>query len=47
MMALMATAPADSDGVTPLWEMAGVEPDGGDTQAQPPPDYAFDQRIAW
>lgn len=40
----------------PLWEMAGVEPDESDPQAQPAPDYAaqqiplreeFDQRIAW
>jgi len=27
--------------------MAGVKPDENDPQAQPPPDYAFDQRSAW
>lgn len=43
----MATAPADSDCGPPLWGMADVEPDEGDTQAQPPPDYEFDQHIAW
>jgi len=31
----------------PLWEMAGVEPDESDPQAQPAPDYEFDQRVAW
>ncbi len=31
----------------PLWEMAGVEPDEIDPQAQPAPDYEFDQRVAW
>ena len=31
----------------PLWEMAGVEPDESDPQAQPASAYEFDQRIAW
>ena len=31
----------------PLWEMPGSAPDDGDRQAQPMPDYEFDQRIAW
>jgi hypothetical protein len=31
----------------PLWEMPGVEPDEIDPQAQPAPDYEFDQRVAW
>ncbi len=31
----------------PLWEMAGVEPDESDPQAQPAPDYEIDQRVAW
>ena len=30
-----------------LWEMSGSAPDQGDRQAQPMPDYGFDQRIAW
>ena len=28
-------------------EMAGVEPDEIDPQAQPAPNYEFDQRVAW
>ncbi len=31
----------------PLWEIQGVEPDESDPQAQPAPDYEFDQRVAW
>ncbi len=31
----------------PLWEMLGVEPGEIDPQAQPAPDYEFDQRVAW
>ncbi len=31
----------------PLWEMAGIEPGESDPQAQPAPDYEFDQRVAW
>jgi hypothetical protein len=31
----------------PLWELAGSEPDEIDPQAQPAPDYEFDQRVAW
>ena len=31
----------------PLWELPGSEPDERDPQAQPAPDYEFDQRIAW
>ncbi len=31
----------------PLWEMAGIEPGEIDPQAQPAPDYEFDQRVAW
>ena len=31
----------------PLWEMQGSESDEIDPQAQPAPDYEFDQRIAW
>ncbi len=31
----------------PLWEMAGIVPDKSDPQAQPAPDYEFDQRVAW
>jgi len=27
--------------------MPGSDPDEGDPQAQPEPDYEFDQRIAW
>lgn len=30
-----------------LWEIVGVEPDESDPQAQPAPDYEFDQRVAW
>ena len=31
----------------PLWEMQGSEMGESDPQAQPAPDYEFDQRIAW
>jgi hypothetical protein len=31
----------------PLWEMLDAEPGEYDPQAQPVPDYEFDQRIAW
>ena len=31
----------------PLWEMADAGKDRFDPQAQPAPDYEFDQRIAW
>jgi hypothetical protein len=31
----------------PLWEMADAGQGGFDPQAQPAPDYGFDQRIAW
>ena len=31
----------------PLWEMPDSGSDAIDPQAQPAPDYAFDQRIAW
>jgi hypothetical protein len=31
----------------PLWEMQDAERDEFDLQAQPVPDYEFDQRIAW
>jgi len=31
----------------PLWAMQGVGPGAIDPQAQPAPDYEFDQRIAW
>jgi len=31
----------------PLWEMAHALQDESDPQAQPAPDYEFDQRIAW
>ena len=31
----------------PLWEMRGTRPGAIDPQAQPAPDYPFDQRIAW
>jgi hypothetical protein len=31
----------------PLWEMLGAGQDEIDPQAQPAPDHAFDQRIAW
>ena len=31
----------------PLWEMQGSEIGEIDAQAQPAPDYEFDQRIAW
>ena len=30
-----------------LWEMAHALPDESNPQAQPAPDYMFDQRIAW
>ncbi len=32
---------------SPLWEMPGTEPGESDPQAQPAPDYEFDQRVAW
>ena len=31
----------------PLWEMPDAGQRGFDPQAQPAPDYEFDQRIAW
>jgi len=31
----------------PLWEMADAGQGGFEPQAQPAPDYEFDQRIAW
>jgi hypothetical protein len=31
----------------PLWEMTDAGRDEFDLQAQPAPDYEFDQRIAW
>jgi hypothetical protein len=31
----------------PLWEIADAGQGGFDPQAQPAPDYEFDQRIAW
>jgi hypothetical protein len=31
----------------PLWEMVDAGQGGFDPQAQPAPDYEFDQRIAW
>jgi hypothetical protein len=31
----------------PLWEMADAGQRGFNPQAQPAPDYEFDQRIAW
>ena len=31
----------------PLWEMQDNAPGEIDLQAQPAPDYGFDQRIAW
>jgi hypothetical protein len=31
----------------PLWEMADSGQGAFDPQAQPAPDYEFDQRIAW
>jgi hypothetical protein len=31
----------------PLWEMPDAAPTECDPQAQPAPDYEFDQRIAW
>ena len=31
----------------PLWAMQGAGPGTIDPQAQPAPDYEFDQRIAW
>ena len=38
------TAPARGP---PLWEMPDAGQGGFDPQAQPAPDYEFDQRIAW
>jgi len=31
----------------PLWEMSDAGQGEFDPQAQPPPDYEFDQRVAW
>ncbi len=31
----------------PLWEIPGSEPGESDPQAQPAPDYEFDQRVTW
>ena len=31
----------------PLWEMPDAGKDRFDPQAQPAPDYEFDQRVAW
>ncbi len=31
----------------PLWEMADARQGEFDPQAQPAPDFEFDQRIAW
>lgn len=31
----------------PLWDMSDAAPTECDPQAQPAPDYEFDQRIAW
>jgi hypothetical protein len=31
----------------PLWDMPETGRDGFDSQAQPAPEYEFDQRIAW
>ncbi len=31
----------------PLWEMQGSESGEIGPQAQPAPDYEFDQRVAW
>jgi hypothetical protein len=31
----------------PLWEMVDAGREEFDLQAQPAPDYEFDQRIAW
>ncbi len=31
----------------PLWEMADAARGDFDPQAQPLPDYEFDQRVAW
>ncbi len=31
----------------PLWEMGGAASGEIDPQAQPEPDYEFDQRVAW
>ena len=31
----------------PLWDMPDAEQRGFDPQAQPAPDYEFDQRIGW
>ncbi len=31
----------------PLWEMGDAASDEFDPQAQPEPDYEFDQRVAW
>jgi hypothetical protein len=33
--------------VPPLWERANAGQDERDPQAQPAPDYEFDQRIPW
>ncbi len=32
--------------IPPLWEMLDATPDEPEPQAQPAPDYEFDQRIA-
>ena len=44
IIALISEAPARGP---PLWEMPDVGQRGFDPQAQPAPDYEFDQRIAW
>ena len=31
----------------PLWEMTGIDLGESNPQAQPAPDYEFDQRVAW
>jgi len=31
----------------PLWDLPYAKPGGFDPHAQPAPEYAFDQRIAW
>ncbi len=31
----------------PLWEMQGSESGERDLQAQPAPDYEFNQRVTW
>lgn len=33
--------------VPPLWEMGDAASGEFDPQAQPEPDYEFDQRVAW